>query len=148
VNPGLPFGRHCRVRFGTLAACGLITLHTLSHAGEAGMGELRRLIGDGACVSDDQCRTSAIGMSACGGPAAYLPWSTLRTDPVAVQRAAARYTRRSAVPPRHGDASTCRVLTDPGALCQPVASSPAAAAVPGGRCTLRPGGGPAAAPVQ
>jgi hypothetical protein len=89
----------------------------------------------------------AIGASACGGPAAYLAWSTLRTDPAALQRAATRYTRRAAIPPHHGDASTCRVLVDPGAECQLGLAPVAASSSPRRMCTLRAGGG-AAAPTQ
>jgi hypothetical protein len=149
VNRGAASGGRQRALFGMLAVTGLLAGQPAVAGGETGLGELRQLIGDAACVSDAQCRTVAIGASACGGPAAYLAWSTLRTDAAAVRQAAERYTRRSAVPPRRGDASTCRVLADPGAVCRPaVAASAAAAAAPTGRCTLRGSGGPAAAPAQ
>jgi hypothetical protein len=107
------------------------------------MARLEQLIGDAACTTDAQCRTVAVGALACGGPAQYLPWSTLRSTPAAVQEAAERYTRSQAASALHGGhASICRVIADPGARCQPATAEPAAA--PGfGQCRLRtPGSSP------
>ena len=41
---------------------------------------IRALIGDAACDSNAQCHAVGIGARACGGPSAYLAWSSLRTD--------------------------------------------------------------------
>lgn len=103
--------------------------------------ELHRLVGDAACSLDDQCRTMAIGTSACGGPERYLAWSTLRTEEAALRQAAAAYpSDRRATSQRGGAISTCSPLVDPGARC---AASPG---TPGTRhCTLR-GAGSAPAP--
>ena len=80
--------------------------------------ELRALIGPAACSSDAQCRTVAIGAKACGGPSAYLAWSTRNTD---AERVAALARRQSEAQHRElvssGMRSTCSVVSDPGASC-------------------------------
>jgi len=80
--------------------------------------KLRAVIGDAACDSDSQCRTVAIGAKACGGPQAYLAWSTKQTDAKAVARAAADYlSAEQANRLSDGRMSTCSVVVDPGASC-------------------------------
>jgi len=78
----------------------------------------RALIGDAACDTDAQCATIGIGHKACGGPAAYLAWSTLRTDgqrlQVAAQREADAQREAQAA---GGRVSNCAVEVDPGAYC-------------------------------
>ncbi len=69
-------------------ACGCAAADAPAGA-EAPMEKIRALIGDAACDSDAQCRTIAIGAKACGGPEAYLAWSTKRTDATALREAAA-----------------------------------------------------------
>lgn len=99
---------------------------------------LAAVIGDAACRSDADCRTVAVGRLACGGPAAWLPWSAWRSAPKAVARAAQRAGTATAAPPgRGGDLSICVVLPDPGAFCAPPppVASPAGAQ---GQCRLRP----------
>lgn len=99
---------------------------------------LTTLIGDAACRSDDDCRTVAVGRLACGGPAAWLPWSAWRSAPKAVARAAQRAGTAAAAPPgRGGDLSICVVLPDPGAFCAPPPPHPAPAGA-SGQCRLRP----------
>lgn len=109
------------------------------------LSEINELIGDAACSADTQCRTLAIGNRACGGPDAYLAWSTQKTDATTLQRAAERYNRQPLTGPTAGGrTSICTVVTDPGAVCRPAAVS----AVDGGiskSCQLRPR---AAAPAQ
>ena len=86
---------------------------------------VRALIGDAACSGDGQCRTVAVGAKACGGPEAYLAWSTLRTDEAALVTAVAEYSaKRRADVSDSGLASNCALVTDPGAYCAQV--SPAA----------------------
>ena len=90
---------------------------------------MRTLIGDAACSSDTQCGTVGVGAKACGGPSAYLAWSSWRTDETAL-RAAAQIdsdTQRQQVR-SSGRMSTCQVLTDPGAYCDFGAPAPSAAA--------------------
>lgn len=92
---------------------------------------LQALIGDAACRDDGQCRTLPVGSLACGGPASYLPWSTLRSDEAALKAAAAPLAQRRPGSAR-GEVSICRVLPDPGARC--VRDSAASAL---GTCRLR-----------
>ena len=139
---------------GQLAALGIVFVcvpvfagTTQAHASAA----LQQVIGSAACDTDDQCRTVAIGNRACGGPEAYLAWSTRQTDPAALQEAAARYnaTQAAAKLPG-GQVSTCEFLNDPGAVCVPAAAVPAAAVTDSAanRCQLRPRRGPAAQPSR
>jgi len=97
---------------------------------------IRALIGDAACSSDAQCRTIGVGAKACGGPQAYLAWSTARTDEGALRAAAEEQAsaRRDDLA-RSGMVSTCSIVPDPGAVCS------------AGTCRLRssPGGGGAVA---
>lgn len=133
-------------RVGALVAA--LTLVACARAGNdsaALAAEVRRLIGDAACTADDQCRTLAFGAKACGGPQAYLAWSTRATvDPAALAAAAERHAavRREELR-RSGLMSDCRLVTDPGAVCLPTAaaSAPAARA-----CQLRSGLGSANLP--
>jgi len=78
------------------------------------------LIGDAACVDSDQCRTIEWGAKACGGPQAYVAWSTLRTDEAALKKAVAKFaaSRRKEIE-RLGLASDCSLVADPGAACAP-----------------------------
>ena len=80
-------------------------------------------IGDAACRSDTQCRTLAVGANACGGPAAWRPWSAVRGDgegqgaqlkALADQLSALQRQRYV----QAGMVSTCRYIPDPGAVCQ------------------------------
>jgi hypothetical protein len=80
--------------------------------------DVRTLIGDAACQSDAQCATIGIGAKACGGPAAYVAWSSWRTDgeklrAAAEQQAQAQRQNLAA----SGRVSNCMVETDPGAYC-------------------------------
>lgn len=101
----------------------------------ATLARLRALSAAATCSSGAQCRTVALGAKACGGPEAYLPWSS--ADPaagaqvaaLAAQYTAARRAQNRAAPQM---ASDCRVTPDPGALCVPAAA--------GGHCVLGPSG--------
>jgi hypothetical protein len=85
------------------------------------LARVHALIGNAACTSDEQCRTIGVGAKACGGPEAYLAWSTVRTDAPALEAAVAAYgsTRLDAVA-RGGRVSNCALTVDPGASCRPV----------------------------
>ena len=91
--------------------------------------ELRALIGPAACSTGAQCRTVAVGAKACGGPSAYLAWSTEDTDAARLADLAAR---QAAAQRRENEAgrlvSNCALVTDPGAACV------------AGRCQLAPPG--------
>jgi hypothetical protein len=99
---------------------------------------IQALIGEAACSGDAQCRTIGVGAKACGGPQAYVAWSTLRTDEAALLKlaeASAESDRKQAE--AKGMVSTCSVVPDPGAFCD--MSRPAAGA--SGTCRLRAGKG-------
>lgn len=101
------------------------------------MAAIHAVIGDGACDSDLQCGTVAVGTKACGGPELYLAWSSRRVDQAVLNATVANY--RSAAPPESaGRVSTCSIVVDPGARC--VGASPKPANEPhagGGSCRLR-----------
>lgn len=80
--------------------------------------ELRDAIGPARCTTNAQCRSIAVGAKACGGPAAYLAWSTEGTDARRVTELAARQTeaqRREIA--ASGLRSNCAFVADPGAVC-------------------------------
>jgi hypothetical protein len=101
---------------------------------------IQALVGVAPCTTDADCRTSAIGAKACGGPEAYIAWSTRLTDEAALGSALAEYSaaQRTAIT-REGRVSTCEFVTDPGAVC--VASGAA-----GGSCRLRQRAGRSGSP--
>lgn len=75
-------------------------------------------IGTAACQSSAQCRTLALGAQACGGPQAWLAWSSTasREDSLIAlsEQLAALQRQRHA---QSGVASTCQYKADPGAWC-------------------------------
>ncbi len=80
--------------------------------------EVRKAIGPARCTTDADCRTSAIGSLACGGPAGWVAWSMLDADQAALREAIRRHDAIQAQPQhRSGEASICRVVEDPGAAC-------------------------------
>lgn len=82
------------------------------------LAEIRRLIGTPACSSNAQCRTLPVGARACGGPDAYLAYSTQQADAGRLQALAERSrSERKAESERSGEMSVCRHVTDPGAVC-------------------------------
>ena len=116
------------------AAC---TANSGSPAPGAPPASVQSLIGDAACDDDSQCRTIGVGAKACGGPEAYLAWSTLNTDGEALRRQADREAeRRRAEGEKRGEMSTCSVVPNPGAHCaRPVDATAGARGV----CRLRDG---------
>jgi len=77
------------------------------------------MIGDAACSDASQCRTLPVGARACGGPEAYLPYSTANLSEPALQALAARYkSEREAQNAASGMMSNCRFIPDPGAVCR------------------------------
>lgn len=88
---------------------------------------LAALVGEARCAGDAQCRTLPIGASPCGGPEAYLAWSTDGTNADALAAEAERYAAaRRQAHERSGRVGTCVFLDDPGAFC-----------APSGRCELK-----------
>ena len=83
------------------------------------LAQIRALIGDAACTDSSQCHTLAIGARPCGGPQAYLPWSSAKTDGAALAVLGERFKKeREAAIAASGEMSTCQFLPDPGAVCK------------------------------
>ena len=83
------------------------------------LAQIRALIGDAACTDNAQCHTLAIGARPCGGPQAYLPWSSAKTDGAALAVLGERFKKeREAAIAASGEMSTCQFLPDPGASCR------------------------------
>lgn len=92
------------------------------------LDQIRTLAGSADCTDSSQCRTLALGARACGGPEAYLAWSSAHTDAAALQALAERYrNERKAALAKSGQLSDCRLIPDPGAQCR------------AGHCQLRGG---------
>jgi len=83
------------------------------------LDQIRAMIGNAACSDGSQCRTLPVGARACGGPEAYLPYSTANLSEPALQALAARYkSEREAQNAASGMMSNCRFIPDPGAVCR------------------------------
>ena len=81
--------------------------------------QIRAMIGNAACTDASQCRSLPVGARACGGPEAYLPYSTASLSEPALQALAARYKgEREAQNQASGMMSNCRFIPDPGAVCR------------------------------
>ena len=95
---------------------------------------VRELIGNAACQSDAQCATVGVGGKACGGPDAYLAWSTGTTDEGTLRATAQREAAADRkVAAAKGMVSRCDVVRDPGATCVGARSGASGAGV----CRLR-----------
>jgi hypothetical protein len=93
------------------------------------VGQIGAMIGAAACTDSSQCRTLPLGARACGGPEAYLPYSTAASSDTALRALGERYKQeRQAQNQASGAVSDCRFMVDPGAVCQ------------AGACQLVPGG--------
>lgn len=83
------------------------------------LGSLRALAGDAACSDSAQCRTLPLGARACGGPEAYMAYSTAKGSEAQLRSLAERYqAERRAANKASGMMSTCQFMPDPGAVCQ------------------------------
>lgn len=92
--------------------------------------QIRAMIGSASCSEASQCRTLPVGARACGGPEAYLAYSTANLSEPALQALAERYSaERRAENEKSGMSSTCQIIQDPGAECR------------AGTCQLRSAGG-------
>lgn len=88
-------------------------------AGGDTLAKIRALIGNAACTDSSQCHTLPIGARPCGGPQAYLPWSSAKSDGAALAALGAQYRQeREAAIAASGELSTCGFLPDPGAVCR------------------------------
>jgi hypothetical protein len=81
---------------------------------------IKNEIGPADCDTNTQCRTIGVGVRPCGGPEAFLIWSTKSAEPGRLAAlAAAHREARQAENARSGLMSDCRALVDPGAVCGP-----------------------------
>jgi hypothetical protein len=85
----------------------------------ATLAELRAIGRDASCSSDQQCKTVALGAKPCGGPEAWLAWSSQRSDGGQVGKLAERYKQqRMAQHQQSGVVGECSMVPDPGAVCR------------------------------
>jgi len=81
--------------------------------------QIRAMIGSASCTDSSQCRTLPVGARACGGPEAYLPYSTANLSEPVLKALAERYkSEREAANEKSGMMSNCRYMADPGAVCR------------------------------
>ncbi|MES2947332.1 MAG: hypothetical protein V4858_02215 [Pseudomonadota bacterium] len=84
--------------------------------------QINTAIADAPCTTDAQCRTLELGANACGGPAAWKPWSTQHNNGQGGEKLKALATQLSALQRQRqadtGMRAICRYLPDPGATCQ------------------------------
>jgi hypothetical protein len=101
--------------------------------------DIVRLVGDAACTDDTQCRALPLGSKPCGGPEAYIAWSTAGTDAGQLEALAQRYKQaRTARNQQLGLVSDCAVVPEPPVRCVRVTAGAST-----GRCTaLAARGGP------
>lgn len=110
-----------------LAAC-TTAPHTTAPTGDATqpriaatgatVAEIKRLIGTPTCGDNAQCRSLPVGALACGGPQAYLPFSTAKSSTTELTPLAERSkTEREAEIKTSGEMSICINRPDPGAVC-------------------------------
>ncbi|WP_143084587.1 hypothetical protein [Massilia yuzhufengensis] len=82
------------------------------------LARLRAMVADTTCTLPEHCQTVPVGAVACGGPQAYLPFSTLRVNAGEVLAQGERHkAARQAEIKAGGLMSSCRYLPDPGAVC-------------------------------
>ena len=91
--------------------------------GQPTLAQIMSLIGDAPCDTAEQCHTVGIGDKPCGGPEAYLAWSSAVTKADALGALAARHRdARRIQNERSSLRSNCAVTPDPGAVCRPRAA--------------------------
>ena len=83
------------------------------------LAQIRAMVGNAACSDNAQCRSLPLGARACGGPEAYLPYSTANLSEPSLLALAERYkAERQAGNAASGMMSNCRFIPDPGAVCR------------------------------
>jgi len=97
--------------------------------------QIREAIGPAPCTQSAQCKTLAVGAKVCGGPEAYMAWSTRYTDETRLNALAVRHRAlRESENAASQERSNCLAVTDPGAVCQIIQSNTSTLA---GVCQLR-----------
>jgi len=83
------------------------------------LARIKALAANPSCSSDAECRTLPLGARACGGPQAYLPWSSAHADEAELRALGDAYKEQQrAANAASGMMSTCQFLVDPGASCK------------------------------
>ena len=81
--------------------------------------QMRALIGAASCTDSLQCKTVPLGARACGGPEAYLAYSTAVTPSAPLEALAERHAQEQrTAQAKSGMMSTCQFIPDPGAQCR------------------------------
>lgn len=98
----------------------------------APLAQIHAMVGVAACTESAQCKTLALGASACGGPESYLAYSTATAATAPLKALAMRHAQqRNDALMKAGEASPCHFIVDPGAQCH------------AGTCVLNAGPAPA-----
>ena len=91
------------------------------------MDRLTDAVGEARAGDASACRALAVGAKACGGPTAYVVFSSTATDPAEAERLAGEVTALDrAANDQFGLVSTCEMLMEP------------AVALDAGRCVAAP----------
>ncbi len=75
-------------------------------------------IGKASCTTQSQCRTLALGVQACGGPQAWVAWSTTVSNGATLNALSEQLNALQRQ--RHAQSqmlSTCQFKADPGSEC-------------------------------
>ncbi len=87
-------------------------------SGQDTLSRIRALIGKATCSDNSQCRSLPVGARACGGPEAYLSYSSAGGNEAALRALAEQHQKdRQAANASSGMMSTCQFMPDPGAVC-------------------------------
>jgi hypothetical protein len=121
----------CAVLEGPTGAAAAATAPSSVAAGQGGdtLARIHALVGTPGCGADRECRTLALGARPCGGPEGYLAYSTAHTPAAELRALGDVYqAERRGANSRSGMMSDCRVMPDPGAVCQAGVCTPGVAA--------------------
>lgn len=108
----------CILGIASAACIGAPKSDTQTQSGASLWQQIQAEVGDAACDGPQQCHTIAVGAKSCGGPEAYLAWSSKRSDASRLASLAARHAAaRKIENERGGMQSDCTLVLDPGASC-------------------------------
>jgi len=80
--------------------------------------EVKAIIGDAICTSDNECRLIGYGAKPCGGPGRYLPYSIQSTDVASLGEKVNEFNALGReLNRRTGIASDCMVTPKPRVSC-------------------------------
>lgn len=80
--------------------------------------EVKAIIGDAVCASDNECRLIGYGAKPCGGPGRYLPYSIKSTNVVSLEEKVKEFNALGReLNLRAGIASDCMLTPKPRVSC-------------------------------